>query len=187
MKQVIHGGVELLQELQSLMDDIGNENTALIPLDEVTWLPPVPEPGKICCVAMNNSASNVRKISAPEHPAFFLKPSSCLVAHMSSQFKSVVTTVVFIQNPNWQLSLGKTAKDVLPEDAYSSMCLVIASSMILPVTECGQKICFIIMPSILKKITSDEVEKVEQHLSYAARYKGTDHFGSFGPWIANKG
>ncbi len=30
-------------------------------------------------MALNNSASNSRKISAPEHPAFFLKPPSCLV------------------------------------------------------------------------------------------------------------
>ena len=47
----------------------------------VEWLPPVVDPGKICGVAMNNSASNARKISAPEHPAFFLKPMSSLVGH----------------------------------------------------------------------------------------------------------
>jgi 2-keto-4-pentenoate hydratase/2-oxohepta-3-ene-1,7-dioic acid hydratase in catechol pathway len=29
----------------------------------------------------------------------------------------------------------------------------------------------------------DEVEKVEQHLSYATRYKGTDNFGILGPWL----
>ena len=42
---------------------------------------PCARPGKICAVAMNNSASNERKISAPDHPAFFLKPASCLVGH----------------------------------------------------------------------------------------------------------
>jgi 2,4-didehydro-3-deoxy-L-rhamnonate hydrolase len=30
----------------------------------------------------------------------------------------------------------------------------------------------------------EQVERREQHLSYAARYKGTDCFGPMGPWIA---
>ena len=29
----------------------------------------------------------------------------------------------------------------------------------------------------------DEVERREQHLSYAGRYKGTDGFGVMGPWL----
>jgi 2-keto-4-pentenoate hydratase/2-oxohepta-3-ene-1,7-dioic acid hydratase in catechol pathway len=32
----------------------------------------------------------------------------------------------------------------------------------------------------------DETEKVEQHLSYAARYKGTDTFGALGPWLVTR-
>jgi 2-keto-4-pentenoate hydratase/2-oxohepta-3-ene-1,7-dioic acid hydratase in catechol pathway len=58
------------------------EPSHLIPISEVTWRPPVRRPGKICGVAMNNSASNARKIKAPDHPAFFLKPASCLVGHL---------------------------------------------------------------------------------------------------------
>jgi 2,4-diketo-3-deoxy-L-fuconate hydrolase len=58
------------------------DETRLIPTSQVVWRPPVRRPGKICGVAMNNSASNARKIKAPDHPAFFLKPSSCLVGHL---------------------------------------------------------------------------------------------------------
>ena len=32
----------------------------------------------------------------------------------------------------------------------------------------------------------DEVEQREQHLSYAARYKGADSFGPAGPWLATR-
>lgn len=32
----------------------------------------------------------------------------------------------------------------------------------------------------------DKVEKREQHLSYAGRYKGTDNFGVLGPWLVTK-
>jgi 2-keto-4-pentenoate hydratase/2-oxohepta-3-ene-1,7-dioic acid hydratase in catechol pathway len=60
------------------------EKITLIPQADVSWYPPIKNPGKICGVAMNNSASNDRKISAPDHPAFFLKPPSCLIGHNES-------------------------------------------------------------------------------------------------------
>ena len=52
-----------------------------IPADAVAWHPPIRRPGKIVGVAMNNSASNDRKISAPDHPMFFLKASTSLIGH----------------------------------------------------------------------------------------------------------
>ena len=54
-----------------------------IPVDDVRWHPPVLRPGKIVGVAMNNSASDARKISAPKHPMFFLKPRSSLLGHLN--------------------------------------------------------------------------------------------------------
>src|SRR5688500_2738748 len=82
MIDLIRGGEPLLQHLVESLDKIRSDETvARIPAADVTWYPPVRRPGKICAVAMNNSASNERKISAPDHPAFFLKPASCLVGH----------------------------------------------------------------------------------------------------------
>ncbi len=37
-----------------------------------------------------------------------------------------------------------------------------------------------------KKDNPSETERVEQHLSYAGRYKGTDTFGAMGPWLVTK-
>lgn len=51
--------------------------------DSVTWLPPVIRPGKVLCVALNNSANPGRILSGPQHPALFPKPSSALVGHRS--------------------------------------------------------------------------------------------------------
>ena len=34
-----------------------------------------------------------------------------------------------------------------------------------------------------RKERPNETERVEQHLSYAGRYKGTDTFGAMGPWL----
>ena len=93
------------------------DESAMVSVDEIVWLPPVPRPGKICGVALNNSASNSRKISAPDHPAFFLKPASCLVGHgqplvMRSYYGSVHP------EPELALIIGKTARDVDAVDAH---------------------------------------------------------------------
>jgi 2-keto-4-pentenoate hydratase/2-oxohepta-3-ene-1,7-dioic acid hydratase in catechol pathway len=37
-----------------------------------------------------------------------------------------------------------------------------------------------------KKDNPSETERIEQHLSYAGRYKGTDTFGAMGPWLVTK-
>ncbi len=93
------------------------DSSAVINADAVIWQPPVPHPGKICGVALNNSASNSRKISAPEHPAFFLKPASCLVGHgqplvMRSYYGSMHP------EPELALIIGKTARDVDAVNAH---------------------------------------------------------------------
>src|SRR5215470_16116608 len=84
MLSLIERAPMLLPELVRALDTFRTRGDAglVIPAAEVTWRPPVRRPGKICGVAMNNSASNARKIKAPDHPAFFLKPASCLVGHL---------------------------------------------------------------------------------------------------------
>src|SRR6185436_20981884 len=83
MLSLIERGPALLPELVRALHTFraSGDASSAIPTAEVTWRPPVRRPGKICGIAMNNSASNSRKISAPNHPAFFLKPASCLVGH----------------------------------------------------------------------------------------------------------
>ena len=73
--ELIESGQSGLELVTEIVGDL--KNAVLVVPDRVAWLPPVVRPGKICGVAMNNSASNERKISAPDHPAFFLKPASC--------------------------------------------------------------------------------------------------------------
>ena len=79
MLDIIAGGEPLKEALRTSLDKIrGDQSVARIPAAEVRWYPPVRNPSKICAVAMNNSSSNERKIRAPDHPACFLKPASCL-------------------------------------------------------------------------------------------------------------
>jgi 2,4-diketo-3-deoxy-L-fuconate hydrolase len=155
--------------------------SATIPEDEIVWLPPVPRPGKICGVALNNSASNSRKISAPDHPAFFLKPASCLVGHgqplvMRSYYGSMHP------EPELALVIGKTARDVDAVDAHD---YIYGYAIFNDITGNDMRAddLFHYYALYASKKDPGSVEQREQHLSYAGRYKGTDNFGVLGPWL----
>lgn len=155
--------------------------SAVIPIEKIEWLPPVVQPGKICGVALNNSASNDRKISAPDHPAFFLKPSSCLIGHreplrMRTYYGSMHP------EPELAVIIGKTTRDV---DAADVLDYVYGYSIFNDITGNGMRAEDLFHYWALYASTKnpDKLEKREQHLSYAGRYKGTDSFGVLGPWL----
>jgi 2-keto-4-pentenoate hydratase/2-oxohepta-3-ene-1,7-dioic acid hydratase in catechol pathway len=149
-----------------------------------TWYPPVRRPGKICAVAMNNSASNERKISAPDHPAFFLKPPSCLVGHREPiRIRRYYGSVH--PEPELAVVIGTRARDVPAERALD---FVYGYSIFDDVTGNGMRAqdMFHYWAVYAKKDDPNETERVEQHLSYAARYKGSDTFGVLGPWLVTR-
>jgi len=156
-------------------------NALLIPAADVVWLPPVTSPGKICGVAMNNSASNARKLSAPDHPAFFLKPTSCLVAHQQA---IVIRSYYGSVHPEPELAviIGTTGRDIAPEQALAH---VFGYTIFDDITGNGMRAedMFHYYALYPRKDNPEEIERVEQHLSYAARYKGCDTFGCIGPWL----
>ena len=149
--------------------------------DDIAWQAPIRNPGKICGVAMNNSASNARKISAPAHPAFFLKPSSCLIGHNESiQVRPYYGSVH--PEPELGVVIGKTMRDVDAKDALAN---VFGYTIFNDVTGNGMRAedLFHYWALYTDPDNPDELSRREQHLSYAARYKGTDTFGCMGPYI----
>ena len=177
---VLLDGFESMRDLiRSGEDPERFESRSSIAVDEVQWLPPVRHPGKICGVAMNNSASNPRKISAPDHPAFFLKPASCLVAHREPV---KVRTYYGSVHPEPELAIviGRMAKDV---DAVDALEHVFGYTIFNDITGNGMRAEDLFHYWALYSGSDGELEKREQHLSYAARYKGTDTFGCVGPFI----
>lgn len=185
----------VLLELTSMRDliGLGPEGTnrvlaalerggAIVDLQDVAeWLPPVPDPGKVLGVAMNNSASNERKISAPDHPAYFLKPSSCLIGHNSAvRIRKYYGSVH--PEPELAVVIGKLTRDV---DADSAMDRVYGFTIFNDITGNGMRADDLLHYWALYAAdgAADTIERHEQHLSYAARYKGTDTFGCMGPWL----
>ena len=185
MLDVILGGAPLHAALATALA-AARTNPAVerFAADDVSWYPPVRRPGKICAVAMNNSASNERKISAPDHPAFFLKPASCLVGHREPiRVRRYYGSVH--PEPELALVIGRETRDI---EARHALDAVFGYTIFNDVTGNGMRAedrfhYYAVYP---KKGNPNETERVEQHLSYAGRYKGSDTFGAMGPWLVTK-
>ena len=116
MLELINKGKASLQTIRDYQAAQAGNTDLLLACDQVQWLAPVPNPGKVCGVAMNNSASNARKISAPNHPAFFLKPASCLVGHNQP---IIIRRYYGSVHPEPELAvvIGRTGRAIAPDAA----------------------------------------------------------------------
>ena len=186
MQDLIRGGQHLVKKINSALNILAEEqyHEHIIRVEEIVWRPPVPSPGKICGVAMNNSASNERKISAPEHPAFFLKPASCLVGHKQPiRIRPYYGSVH--PEPELSVIIGEEARDVPASNALDA---VFGYSIFNDITGNGMRAedRFEYWAIYAKEDNPDETVRLKQHLSYAGRYKGSDTFGCSGPWLVTK-
>jgi 2-keto-4-pentenoate hydratase/2-oxohepta-3-ene-1,7-dioic acid hydratase in catechol pathway len=186
MMDVIEQGPAVLVPLAAALVEFQKRGlpSHRIAASEVTWRPPVRRPGKICGVAMNNSASNERKIRAPDHPAFFLKPASCLVGHnqpirVHDYYGSTHP------EPELAVVIGRRVREILVKDALDA---VFGYSIFNDVTSNGMRAedLFHYYALYASKDDPTRTERVEQHLSYAGRYKGSDTFGPMGPWVVTR-
>jgi 2-keto-4-pentenoate hydratase/2-oxohepta-3-ene-1,7-dioic acid hydratase in catechol pathway len=184
MRELIAGGKDLLEAIEAAGQAATEDTLTLRAMVPDAWYPPVRHPGKILAVAMNNSASNERKISAPDHPAFFLKPSSCLIGHGEAVRVRPYYGSVHPE-PELAAVIGKETRDVEPEDALES---VYGYTIFNDITSNGMRAedRFHYWAIYADPDNPDKTKKVEQHLSYAARYKGTDTFGVLGPWLVTR-
>ena len=152
--------------------------------NDIAWHPPVRRPSKILCVAMNNASSNARKISAPDHPLYFNKPASSLVGHgrpieVYDHYGSVHP------EPELAVIIGKRARHLSADEAYDA---VYGYTIFNDITGNAMRAQDRVHYQALYASADDpdKLEKREQHLSYAARYKGVDTFGPLGPWLVTR-
>lgn len=182
MREIIAGGDPILDDIQAGLEraSASPDSVATLASDAVeAWRPPVAAPGKVCAVAMNNSASNERKISAPDHPAFFLKPPSCLVGHLEPVRVRPYYGSVHPE-PELALVIGRRVRDVPATEALDA---VFGYTIFDDVTSNGMRAEDRFHYWAVYADEAGGTKRVEQHLSYAARYKGSDTFGVLGPWL----
>ena len=181
MTAAIAGGDAMLAQARDLL---ARQEGRKIALAEIEWRPPVPRPGKVLGVALNNSASDARRISGPQHPMFFMKPATCLIGHRQD---IEVRPYYGGLHPEPELGviIGKRGKDL---DPATAMDWVFGYTIVNDMTGNAMRAQDMVHYWALyaKPDNPEEVERREQHLSYAARYKGTDGFGPMGPWLATR-
>ena len=182
MRALIEMGDSGLQVVRDLLEN--PEKTITIPAKDVIWYPPVREPRKVLCIAMNNATSNARKISAPDHPLYFNKASSSLVGHKQP---IVVHDFYGSVHPEPELAvvIGKRGRLFSAENAYD---YVYGYTNLNDITGNGMRSEDRVhyMALYASKDDPSVLEKREQHLSYAGRYKGADTFGPIGPYLVTK-
>jgi 2,4-diketo-3-deoxy-L-fuconate hydrolase len=182
MLAFIEAGASGLKQAADALEDPASAVT--VDAGRIQWHPPVRRPGKICGVAMNNAASNERKISAPDHPAFFLKPASCLIGHQQPvEIRSYYGSVH--PEPELAVVIGRAARDVAAENAAE---YIFGYTIFDDFTGNGMRSedLFRYYALYSSDDDPDKLERREQHLSYAGRYKGTDGFGAMGPWLVTR-
>lgn len=180
MEALVGADASLLAVIRSRMTDV--DPALVVPIADIDFHPPLRKPGKIVGVAMNNSASDARKISAPEHPLFFNKPRSSLLGHMRElEVRSYYGGLH--PEPELAVVIGRTTRDVTPRTAMGH---VFGYTILNDVTGNDMRGQDMVHYYALYASKDDPtvLDRREQHLSYAARYKGTDGFGPIGPWIA---
>ncbi len=181
MKQIIARAATTLPAIAEALANAADLDVERIDPETVRWLPPVYQPGKVCAVAMNNSASNARKISAPDHPAFFLKPPSCFIGHRETiRIRRYYGSVH--PEPELAVVIGREAREV---EAVDALDYVFGYTIVDDITGNGMRAedMFHYWAIYADPKDPNETNRVEQHLSYAARYKGSDTFGVMGPWL----
>ncbi|MFP6559775.1 fumarylacetoacetate hydrolase family protein [Paraburkholderia sp. B3] len=153
-------------------------------VDELHWLPPVPRPGKVVCVALNNSANKDRILSGPSHPATFIKPASSLIGHgqpirLREDFGRVHP------EPELVVVIGRDGSDIPRDDALSHVFgYTIINDLTAPKLRGEDTFHYrAIHP---RQGDPTQIEYVDSWVSYPGRYKGADTFGPIGPWIVTR-
>jgi 2-keto-4-pentenoate hydratase/2-oxohepta-3-ene-1,7-dioic acid hydratase in catechol pathway len=158
------------------------ERSATVGVGDLEWLPPVPRPGKVICIALNNSANADRIMSGPGHPAAFTKPASSLLGHRRPiQLRKEYGRVH--PEPELAVVIGAGGRDITRDAALGHVFgYTIINDLTSPTMRAEDTFHYrAIHP---KSDGSAGIEYVDTWVSYPARYKGTDGFGPIGPWIA---
>jgi 2-keto-4-pentenoate hydratase/2-oxohepta-3-ene-1,7-dioic acid hydratase in catechol pathway len=141
----------------------------------------VPRPGKVICVALNNSANAGRIMSGPGTPATFNKPATSLLGHgqpirLKKEFGRVHP------EPELAVVIGTGGADIRRDDAMTHVFgYTIINDLTSPTMRAEDTFHYrAIHPS---KDGTEGIEYVDTWVSYSGRYKGSDGFGPVGPWI----
>ncbi len=168
MQQLIAGGEDTLGVLRSLVSsaEAGSLKDALVP-DDAPFLAPIPTPSKnVFCVGRNyaehiaeGERAQNQKIGVTEHPVFFTKPPTSIVAPEADIliFPSVSQAIDY--EVELAVVIGKPGRNIAKADAYDH----------------------VYGYTILNDITARDIQR--RHGGQYFKGKGLDGSCPLGPWI----
>lgn len=193
MRELIALGPHFIDVLQAAAEQ--SDPSDAIRVGSVSWRAPVPDPGKIIGVAMNNARLNAGAHVAPAGPMFFIKPSSSLIGHNEAIEIGSDYGFTF---PELELGvvIGKRTKHVSQDEALDH---IFGYTIVNDVTSQGLKhgdSIAVDLPRAMRDTPGyDEYfswrrskgdDDLSIYFTYHARSKGSDTFGPMGPWITTR-
>lgn len=153
-------------DLKTFLADGGHEQTIahrgpVLPLDGLTWQPPIATPSRIICVGVNYDLHR-REMgrNVPEHPVLFVRFPSSLVGHEQAVRKPSVSDR-FDYEGELAVVIGRRIRHASASDAYEAV---------------AGYACFL----------DGSVRDWQRHTSQFTPGKNFDASGSFGPWLVTR-
>ena len=151
---------------------------------KVEWAPPIPDPSKILCIALNNSAADYQLTYRPDFPVYFPKLPSALNGHGQPVEVFEHHRPCASRTRTFGVIIGKTARYVSREDAMDH---VFGYAIFNDITGVGmRKEDNFIAEYPLASAGWNSFKDVTEHIAYQGRYKSADGFAPMGPLIVHK-
>ncbi len=138
-------------------------------LDEVKFLPPIPDPSKIIGIGLNYEEYRVMLgYAKPEVPLFFSKPSNTLIGHKDY--------IVIPRGSKWS---GTSSRILFHEYEFAA---VIGKRM--KRVDRKEVLTYVFGFTLFGDVTAHDIEIIQPgHVLYQQRSKSFDTFSPTGPWI----
>jgi 2-keto-4-pentenoate hydratase/2-oxohepta-3-ene-1,7-dioic acid hydratase in catechol pathway len=132
-----------------------------IPIDEIQWLPPVPNPDKVLCVGLNylkHIEETGREV--PKHPTLFTRFASAQVGHGQPLIRPKVSNAFDFEG-EFAIIIGKCGRHITPAQALEHVA--------------GYSL-----------FNDGSIRDWQRHTLQFTAGKNFVGSGSFGPWIVTK-
>jgi 2-keto-4-pentenoate hydratase/2-oxohepta-3-ene-1,7-dioic acid hydratase in catechol pathway len=115
VREILAAGAAALDRVERAASEAPEE--ALHPLETLTLLPPVPDPGKVLCLGLNYAEHAAESgHEPPAHPAIFMRSRTSLVGHGGPLVRPRLSEQLDYEG-ELAVVIGRSARHVSEEDA----------------------------------------------------------------------
>lgn len=179
VRQFIEMGDAALADAKALAKD---DRAPAIDVENAVWAPAIPDPSKILCIALNNSAADSQLTYRPDFPVYFPKFPSALAGH--GQVVELYPHYGLVHpEPELAVIIGKKARNVSLEAAMEH---VFGYTIFNDITSVGMRKEDRFVAEYPIPDGNGGFTPTTEHVVYQGRYKSADGFAPMGPMIAHK-